>query len=93
MGNMKYGLIHRYIQILVAARSKASICSSSFAGIVGSNPSRGHGYLSHVNNVCCKGGGLCDGTIPHPEETYRLCLYACVLLSVIRRNNNPAYAQ
>jgi hypothetical protein len=65
--------------ILVAARSKASICSSSFAGIVGSNPRRGHGYLSHVNDVCCEGGGLCDGTIPHPEESYRLCLYVCII--------------
>jgi hypothetical protein len=93
MGNRKYGLIHRYIQIQVAARSKTSISSSSFAGIVGSNPSRGHGCLSHVNDVCCKSGGLCDGRIPHPEENYRMCLYVCVLLSVIRRNNRPAYAQ
>jgi len=35
---------------------------------------------------CCvlSGRGLCDETIPHPEESYQVC----VLLSLIRCNNN-----
>ena len=79
--------------ILLAAQSKASICRSSFVGILVSNPRRRHGCLSHVNDVRCKGGGLCDVTIPHPEDSYRLCLYVCVLLSVLRCTNNPVLAQ
>jgi hypothetical protein len=40
-------------------------------------------------DVCCEcfvlsGGGLCDGPIPRPEESYRLW---CVLVCVIKCNN------
>jgi len=38
----------------VAARSKACVCGRSLAGIVGSNPTGGHGYLSVVSVVCCQ---------------------------------------
>jgi hypothetical protein len=34
--------------------------------------------------------GLCDGPIPHPEESWR---GMCVSLSVIRCDNNPLYLQ
>ena len=33
---------------------KAWVCGRLFAGIVGSNPARGHGYLSAVGVVCCQ---------------------------------------
>ena len=38
----------------VAARSKVWVCSRSLAGIVGLNPTRGHGCLSVVSVVCCQ---------------------------------------
>jgi hypothetical protein len=42
---------------------------------------------------CCvlSGGGLCDGPITRPEETYRVYLY--VSLSVIGCKNNPLHLQ
>jgi hypothetical protein len=38
----------------VAARCKAWVYGRSLAGIVGSNPARGHGCLSLVSVVCCQ---------------------------------------
>jgi hypothetical protein len=38
----------------VAARSKAWVCGRLLAGIAGSNPIDGHGYLSIVIVVCCQ---------------------------------------
>jgi hypothetical protein len=38
----------------MAARSKALVYRLSLAGIVGSNPARGHGYLSVLSIVCCQ---------------------------------------
>jgi len=38
--------------------------------------------------LCCE-AGLCDGQIPRPEESYRVC----ALVSVIRCNNNPLHLQ
>jgi hypothetical protein len=35
------------------------------------------------------GIGLCDGPIPHPEETHRVCACVCVSLSVIKCNSTP----
>jgi hypothetical protein len=43
-----------YLQIPVAARSKAYVCSHSHAEIVGSNPTGGHGCLSVVSVLCCQ---------------------------------------
>jgi len=54
----------------VAARSRAWVCGRSIAGIAGSNPSRGSGFLSVVSVVCCAGRGLCDVLITRPEEIY-----------------------
>jgi hypothetical protein len=33
---------------------------------------RGHGFFSLVPVFVLSGRGLCDGPIPHPEESYRL---------------------
>jgi len=51
--------------IPVAARSKASVCGRSLAGIAGSNPA---GALMFVCCECCvfTGRGLCDVPITHP---------------------------
>jgi hypothetical protein len=42
-------------------------------------------------------GGLCDGQIICPKESYRerkrVCVYVCVFFSVIRCNNNPIHRQ
>jgi len=53
----------------VAVRSKAQVCGSSPAEIVGSNTAGGH--------RCCEywllsGRGLCDELITRTEESYRL---------------------
>jgi len=40
--------------IQVTVRSKAGVCGSSLAGIVGSNPTGRHGCLSVVSVLCCK---------------------------------------
>ena len=53
-------------------------CSRSFAEIAGSNPARGHGSLSIVS-VVLSGRGLCDGPIPRPEDSYRVCTRMCVI--------------
>ena len=55
------------MSIPVAARSKACVCGHSLAGIVDSNPAVG----MHVCRECfVLSGGLCDGLIPCPEESY-----------------------
>jgi hypothetical protein len=43
-------------EIQVGARSEAWVCGGSLVEISGSNPARGHGYLSLVSVVCCKVG-------------------------------------
>jgi hypothetical protein len=43
-----------HVPIPVAARSKTWVCGLSLTGIVGSNPARGHEYLSLVSVVCCQ---------------------------------------
>ena len=66
-----------WVPVPVAARSKAWVCSSWLAGIVGSNTA------GDVNVcVCCdccvlSGRGLCGELITRPEESYRLC---CVVV-------------
>jgi len=41
---------------------------------------------------CCESSGrVCDGPIPRPEESYRV--YLCVLLSVVRCNNQSLQVQ
>jgi hypothetical protein len=80
-----------YLPIPVAALSKAEVCGSSLAGIASSN----HAAGISVSCDCCvlSGRGLCDGLIPLPEESYRVCVCVYVSLSVIRFNNNPLYLQ
>ena len=67
-----YNSLHFWIPIPVAARSKASVCDCSFAGIAGSNPAAG----MDVSCECCvlSGRGLCDGLITHSEESFRVWL-------------------
>jgi hypothetical protein len=52
-----------YMPVLVATRSKASVCRRALAEIVGSNPNGGHG--------CCfvlSGRGFCDELVTRPED-------------------------
>ena len=51
---------------------KSGFCGRSLANIAGSNPI----CLSLVNFVF-SGRGLCDGLVPPPEGSYRMCL--CVI--------------
>ena len=55
----------------MAARSTACFCGRLFAAIVCVNPAEG---IYVVFCECCVmlGGGLCDGPIICPEESYRL---------------------
>ena len=57
---------------------KAYVCGRSLAGIVGSDPDEGMECCE-----CCmlSERGLCNGPIPHPEESYRVCV--CVSLNMI----------
>jgi hypothetical protein len=45
----------------------------------------GFGHFSLVNVVRYAGRGLYDGPIPHPRESYGVCLS----LSVMKCNNHP----
>jgi hypothetical protein len=59
----------------VAERSKARVYVQSLAGIASSNPV---GRIGVCRDCCVLSGrDLCDGPIPRPEESYRLC---CVIL-------------
>jgi hypothetical protein len=63
------------VQIPVAARSKASVCGRSLAGILGSNTTGG--MVVSLSCECCvlSGRGLCVWLITRPEESYRvLCI-------------------
>jgi hypothetical protein len=70
----------------VAERSNARVCGRSLPSIADS--------LSPGGMVACceycvfSGRGLWGGSIPRPEESYRLCVCVCVSLSVNRCNNN-----
>jgi hypothetical protein len=63
------------------ARSKEWVCSRPLPEIAGSNPA---GAWICVSCECCvlSGSGLCDGAIPRPEESYRLCVRVCVCVCV-----------
>ena len=58
---------------LVAARSKACICSGLLAGIAGSNPGGAIDAPRLLWVLCVLSGkSLCDGSITRPEESYRM---------------------
>jgi hypothetical protein len=73
--------------ITVTERSKAWVCGRLLAGIVSSNPAGA--WLSLVNFVFA-GRGLCDGPIPRPEESHRVCVCESLRVKVeeviIRKN-------
>ena len=66
-------ILKKYQRLIpVAVRSKGRVCGRLLAANTGSNPA---GSIS----VCCEycvlsGRGLCEGLIPRPEESYRLCV-------------------
>jgi hypothetical protein len=65
----------------VAARSKSA--AASLLGLPAA-------WMS-LSCECCvlSGRDLCDGPIPRPEESYRVCMS----LSAIRSNGNPLHLQ
>jgi hypothetical protein len=65
----------------MAAQSKACVCGCSHAGIVGSNPAGGLDIVSSKYFVL-SGGGLYDGPIPRPENSFRVCVCVCVCACV-----------
>jgi hypothetical protein len=67
----------------VAAKSKGWVYGRSFDRIACSNPASG----MDVSCECCvlSGRGFCDGPIPRPEESYRICVCVCAL-SLIKCN-------
>jgi hypothetical protein len=70
--------------IPAAARSNAKACGCSLSEISGSNPPVTWMFFL-VFVVCCAGKGLCDGPIPHPGESYQMC--------VMRSNSNSLHLQ
>ena len=74
---MSFFPLHIHIEgertIPVSARSKAGVLGRSLAGITGSNPAGGHGYLSLVSVVL---SGRAD-------NSFRGVLASVVCLSVI----------
>ena len=64
----KLSLSQQLKPIPEAARSKASVCGRSFAGIVGSNPAGGMVFSCQFRVL--SGRGLCDGLITRPDESY-----------------------
>ena len=78
----------RYFYIPVAARSRAWVCGSSLAGIVGSNPA---GSWISVSCECCvlSGRGLCVRLLSRPVKFCRLW---CVWVSSWSLDNKAALA-
>jgi hypothetical protein len=65
--------------IPVAARSKAWVCGRLVDGFAGSNPVQGMDVclLCLYIVLSCVGGGLCDGLISRPDESYRVSNCVC----------------
>jgi hypothetical protein len=55
-----------------AALSEAWVCGSSLVGIAGPNSVGCIAVLTLVECCVLSGRGPCDGTIPRPEEPYRV---------------------
>jgi hypothetical protein len=56
----------------VAARSKASVCGHSLAGIAGLSPADGMDVSLFCERCILSGRGLCVGLITRLEESYRV---------------------
>jgi hypothetical protein len=63
----------------MAALSKAWVCGSSLAGIVGSKPA---GAWTSFSYECCvlSGIGLCVGLITRPGESYSSVVFLNVIV-------------
>ena len=58
----------------VAVPFKAWFCGRSLGGVVGLNPAEAWTSVYCEWCVCVLSeSGLCDGPIPRPEESYRVC--------------------
>ena len=60
------------------------VCDRSLAGVAGSKPV----LVVDVRVLCCvtSGRGLCDGSMPHLDESYRLwCVIVYPETSALRR--------
>ena len=66
--------------IPVALRSEPSVCSRRIAVISGSNPAECMD-IHLLCWLCCVGSGMCDGLITRTQESYRLCVYVCDLVT------------
>ena len=74
-GQLLFSLLYRFSQgnqtkkpIPVVAPSKAWFSDRTLVSIADSNAAVGMEILS----VCCTDRGLCDGTITHPEKSFRV---------------------
>ena len=65
----------------MAVWSEAWVCGPVDYWGCGFESWRLHGCFSFVN-VCCLDIGLCDGLIPRPGESYRVCVCVCVCARV-----------
>jgi hypothetical protein len=77
------------VPILVSARSKAYVCDRSLAGIAGSNP-------AGRKDVCLLWVFKLSESRRRPtscQGVLQIVVCVCVLLSVIRCNNNPLHLQ
>ena len=74
--------------IPLAARSNAWVCGRSLAGIVGSNPAVEWMCVSCKYYVFSR-GGLCDGPILRPEQSYRVSVSECDLETSTMRRLRP----
>jgi hypothetical protein len=61
----------------VATRSKAWVCGCPLAGIVGSNPTGGRGYLSLVSVMCCQAEVSATGSSLVQRSPDECCVSEC----------------
>jgi hypothetical protein len=75
----------------VAARSKAWVPGVSLVGTAGSNTAAGE-YVLPISCECCvlSSRGLCNGQIPHPEDSYRECIFTIECDEVQKLTSTPA---
>ena len=71
MSRFRLGFYMGFPPVPVAARSKVWVCGFLLSGIAGSNRARGMDVFLCECRVLL-GTGLCDGSITHPGELYRV---------------------